>query len=935
MSPAASTPEQVEQARPPEPLLRTKLYIPQVRAGLVPRPALIEKLNAGLARKLTLLSAPAGFGKTTLLSEWIASAGSRLPVAWVSLDSGDNDPIRFGTYVAAALETLEFGLGGDAPDFRPAPAPLTALFTALINHLAEVADDFALVLDDYHLITAPPVHEALIFLVAHQPPPMHLVLASRADPPFPLAQLRACGDLIEVRADDLRFSTAEARAFLKQVGGLDLPAEAVAALDSHTEGWIAGLQLAALALQAARPDQPGVSEFIRSFSGHHRFIVDYLAEQVLHQQPEHIRDFLLNTSILERLSAPLCDAVLDDGGRKTEDARQPPETQSLIRRPSSVVLEELERANLFLTPLDGERRWYRYHHLFADFLRERLRQSQPERWPELHRRAAEWHEKHGLLDEAVGHALAVGDTRQAVRLVEQIAESIWMRGEMMRLLGWLEALPDDLIRSRPRLCVFHAWILNILGRFDAVQARLCDAENTLAQSDLAGEARAVAGGMLQAMSAIVAVMENDSARARELAEQALRELPESNRVWRSVAIRNLGNARLLDGQTEAAEQAFEDALRLSQQADNTYLSLVLLYELGELQIVQGRLHRAAETFRQGLRLAEARGAPGLAMAGALHVGLSEVLREWNDIEGGIEHAVKGIEYGKRGRSLGVRVCGYTRLGLLRQARADPQGAAEAFRQAIRLAPVRRRTSFVPHHEVQARLWWRQGDLAAAAHWTRERGLTPDDAPGYMNEAAHLTLARVCVAQDRLDDALRLLTRLRVAAESAGRTGRLIEILALEAAAQRQRGEGARALTALERALRLAEPEGYVRVFADEGEPVRTLLSDLKSRLEKRARGAEGAGPLLVYADKLLSAFRPQSPSRHPQPPISDLLDPLTDREIQILRLIAAGLSNQAIADEFVVSPSTIQWHVKNLYSKLDVHSRTQAVARARELGLLA
>ncbi len=927
MNQSPSRPEHSRRAQSEQPdtLIRSKLYIPQVRPNLVPRPRLVERLTDGFTRPLTLIAAPAGFGKTTLLSELIASAGAGLPVAWVSLDERDNEPVRFGTYFLAALVTLEIGVGENllARLGSRQPPPLEAVFTELVNQIAEVPDDFALVLDDYHLITAEPVHAALTFLLNHQPSQMHLVIASRVDPPLPLAQLRARSQLTELRAGELRFTTDEAAAFLNQSMGLNLPAEAIAALDARTEGWIAGLQLAALSMR----DRADRLSFIRAFTGSHRYIVDYLAEQVLQQQPANVQTFLWETSILDRLSGPLCDAVTGQ-----------PQSQQM--------LEDLERANLFLLPLDDDRHWYRYHRLFADFLRERLRQTRLERWPELHHRAAEWYERNGFLAEAVGHALAVGETEQAARLVEQMAESIWMRGEMMRLLGWLEALPDDLIRSRPRLCIFHTWILNILGHYESAQERLRDGELSLEQATgVAAEERGVIRGMLATVWAIIAMMEGDAARALELSCQAWGDFPETNLVWRSVITRNLGNVHLLTGDVGMAHQALTEAMGMSQRADNIYMTMVILYELAELQIIRGRLRNAAQICQDALQLAAERGSAGLAMPGALHVGLAEVLREWNDLEAGRREVLAGIEFGQQGRSLGVQVCGYTRLGMLAQARGDAGGAAQAFQKAVQLASTRRRTSFLPHHDVQARLWWRQGDVDAAWRWTQARGLSADDEPSYMNETAHLTLARVLLARNRPDEAIRLLVRLRSAAEAAGRIGRVIEILAVLALALQARGETGQALAALEQALALAEPEGFVRVFVDEGEAMRNVIRDwrLEIRRQKRDGGEERLNRLLVYADRLLAAFpdqMPQLPVTNYPSPISTLqslllVEPLSEREIEVLRFIAAGMSNQDIAQKLVVALSTVQWHIKNIYGKLSVHSRTQAVARARDLGLLA
>ncbi len=927
---------------PQDILLRTKLYIPPVSANAVSRPRLLRRLDQSLEHPLTLLSAPAGFGKTTLLSDWIAQAAATLnpapAVAWVSLDERDNDPARFGRYVLAALATLEIGINpGEPGDGHPTHESLEATLAAIINQIAEAPEEavsssrsapeakwkgrragshgptgVVLILDDYHAITAEAIHVALSFLLDHLPPQMHLVLVCRAEPPLALAHLRARGQLVELRAADLRFTPGEAGVFLQQVMRLGLSTDDVAVLEARTEGWIAGLQLAALALTSASGSDASPKSLIQAFNGSHRYIVDYLAEQVLLRQPTEVQTFLLQTSILDRFTGGLCDAV-------TEQTN------------GQAMLERLERANLFLVPLDDNRRWYRYHHLFADFLRERLRQTQPAQWSELHHRAAEGCERQGLIAEAVSHALAVGETEQAARLVEQIAEAIWMGGEMTRLLDWLEALPDDLVQSRPRLCIFHAWILNIVGQFIATEARLGDAQEGLARVPDAHERR-VLRGMWLTTRAIVALMKGEAAQALELSTQALADLPASNWVWRSVVSRNQGNAYLLLGQTAAASQAFSEAASLSQMAGNLYMQVVALYELAELLVVQGQLHRAAETFRAGLQLVERAGVAHLTTTGALHIGLSDVLREWNDLEDGLQHALLGCELGREGRSLGIQVCGDIRLGMLAQARGDAAGAAQAFQRAVQLAPLHRRTSFLAHHEAQARLWARQGDWAAAEHWIQACGLRVDDDVSYMNEAAYLTLARVCLSQNRASEALPLLERLGIAAEAASRMGRVIEILMSRALALQASGEMDAAVDALKRALELAEPEGYVRLFVDEGEPMLALLQSLNASLEN--------GKMKNYAGNLLAVFGIRDveptqlhPSREAFSP-HPLTEPLSERELEVLRLLAEGLSNRDIARRIVVSPGTVKRHIHNIYGKLDTHNRLQTVERARQWRLL-
>ncbi len=904
MAHSASHVEQARPARQADALVRPKLYIPQTRPNGVPRPRLLARLNAALDCPLTLIVAPPGFGKTTLLGEWIAAAPRAVPVAWVSLDEHDNAPARWGRYILAALGTLEIGLGEDllAEFSTPTPPTLEAAFTALVNQAAEITEDFVLVLDDYHFLTRPEIHTALAFLVAHLPPRMHLILASRAEPPFAVAHLRARGQLVELRPNDLRFTPEEATTFLNQAMGLALTPADVTALEARTEGWIAGLQLAALSMR----DHTDHAAFIHAFTGSHRYIFDYLAEQVLNQQAPATQIFLLETAVLDRLSGAACEALIGQGD-------------------SLAQLERLERANLFLVALDNDRHWYRYHHLFADFLRERLRQTQPARWSELHRRAARWCEQNGLIPEAVGHALAVGDADDAARLIEQIAESIWMHGEMIHLLGWLEALPPALVRARPRLCIFYAWILNILGRYDDVEARLNDAERQLEQIASPAE-RATIRGMIATERGIVAMMEGEVDRTLEFSEHALRDLPPENLVWRSVVVRNQGNAYLLRGDTLAAREAFQQAVAMSERADNLYMMMVTLYELAELHIVCGQLHQAEALCRRAIRLATERHIVGMAVPGALHSGLSEILREWNRLDEARHEAEIALDYGRAGRSLGVQVCGYTRLGMIHQAQGHPAHAQEAFHAAIQLAPTYRRTSFLTHHDAQARLWWRQGNLAQTARWTQDRGLAPNDELNYLNEMGYLTLARVLLAQGQLAPAARLLQRLHAATTAQGRVGRVVEINLLQARLHHAQGNHPAALAALQTALTLAEPAGYVRLFVDEGEPLRRLIADCRLQMKNQPTA------LTNYTDRLLAAFAPTIANH--QSPIANLPEPLSERELEILRLLAAGQSNHEIAQRLVVALSTIQWHLKNLYSKLAVHSRTQALARARELNLM-
>jgi LuxR family transcriptional regulator, maltose regulon positive regulatory protein len=922
-----------------EETIRTKLYIPNARENWVPRPRLLERLDESFKYPLTLLVAPAGYGKTTLLSDWIHSrqesgqdgdqnaSGMPLNAGWVTLDERDNDLERFVIYLAGALETLEIFLDDGFWARRLRQEGMEASLGALINRVAEVPDNFILVLDDFQVITAPPVYQALTFLLNHLPPQMHLILSCRSEPALALGQLRARGQLHELGAADLRFLTEETAAFLKHTMGLDLPEEALSALEMRTEGWVAGLQLAALSMRG----QQNAMDFIQAFTGSHRYIVDYLADQVLHQQPVEIQNFLLESSLLGQLSQPNCEAILGEQDIRIQE-----------------VLEYLEKANLFLAALDHERQWYRYHPLFADFLRDRLRRSNPERWSELHRKAVDWYIEKGWIAEAVDHSLAIGDARQAADLVEKIIEAIWMKGEMARLWRWLQALPDEMVRGRPRLCIFHAWISNIKGEIKVRDARLADVAESIKHGDLPVEERELILGMQATLQGIASVMEGDAVATKERCLEALEQLPEENFVWRCVVYRNLGNAYLLGDEPLAARLAFREALESSLRGGNIYMALISMYELGELDISLGRLRQAEQTFRSALQLAEERGAPGLTITGAIHTGLSEVLRQWDRLEEGIRHARAGIELGLLDGSIGVQLCGNIRLAAIAKASGNTDEADQALNKAMALAPSLRQTAFIAHTELQGRLWWIQEDLVSAKIWVKESGLHPDGEISCQNEAGYLALARLLMREGSLEAADSLLSRLAQTAGKAGRRGRLIEVLALKALVCRAMEDQPAALAALEEGLVLAETEGHLRVFLDEGQPMRSLLGELKLWIEKRQPGQskDGDRSLLAYVDRLQAAF-PHSPvmpmkidsgeysGADLQPSSTGLVEPLSGRELEILRLIAAGLSNPEIAQELVVATSTVQWHTKNIYSKLNVHSRTQATWQARQLGLVS
>ena len=928
------------------PLLITKLHIPPSRPNIVPRPRLIERLDEGplLKRKLTLISAPAGFGKTTLLSEWVSGTGevtSPLPVAWVSLDKGDNDPTRFWAYFIAALQTMHADVGAAALAALQSrqPPPIEALLTNLINEIAELPAPLTLVLDDFHVITAPQIHDALIFCLDNLPPQMHLILAGRTDPPWPLARRRARGEMAELRTNDLRFTSEEAATFLNKVMKLDLPPEDVATLEHRTEGWIVGLQMAALSIQG----QEDTSSFIQAFAGSHRFILDYLMEEVLDQQAPAIQDFLLKTSILERMSGPLCDSVTGD-------------------QDSQAILTRLEQANLFLVPLDDERCWYRYHHLFTDLLRKRLQQTQPDQVPILHRQASEWSEANGLIAEAVGYALAAGDADRAARLVERNALAMMDHGELTTLLGWLNALPDTALRRRPWLCVAYAWALAYSGQLEHIEPLLQDAEKSLASPDLdkdadaevpvlgpsAGlgansEVRHVAGH-IATIRAYVAVLRGDGSRGAELARKALALLPEDDLTVRGFAAAQLAYALRASDGLAAATQATIEASAISKAAGDSHVAVMTLCDLAGLFRLQGHLHEAAATYQDALELAhkyERQSGRQLPIIGYVYGRMSTVLCEWHDLEAATRLAKQGVELCRQWgwTELFVDCCVYLASAL--QAAGDEQGALDAIQEAKQAA---RRVSpwyvtTVGVFEVWIRL--EQGDIASASRWAtaQEDELSIGDEPDSQHVARYLALVRVLITQawgqtggerdrlnstweDKLDRAIQSLTRLLQAAETEGQMMRTIEILILQALAFQTLGRIEQALTALERAISIAEPGGYVRIFVAKG----ALMAKL---LQKAAAHGVAAG----YVSKLLAAFGKAAPPLlpHPSPP---LIEPLSKRELEVLRLVAAGLSNREIAAELFLAVGTVKKYTSNIYGKLNVRQRTQAVARARELGLL-
>lgn len=896
-------------------LLATKLFVPRPPARLVQRPRLATRLDGGLRAGLTLVIAPAGFGKTALLADWATRL--EFPVAWLSLDAGDNDPVRFWRHVAHSLDRVGAAVADLVePLLATSGPPFDGVVTAMVNALVSRPSSLVLVLDDYHVIETELVHDSLLLLVEKVPPEVHVVLASRSDPPVPLARRRASGRLAELRATDLRFTAEEAAELLRGLIGpeTELPDDAAATLATRTEGWAAGLQLAALSLQGSSD----VASRVASFSGSHRFVLDYLTEEVLAQQSEAMQKFLLETSVLGVLSGPLCDAVIGRGG-------------------SQDMLEVMERANLFLVPLDDVRGWWRFHHLFGDLLYTRMHGHQPERARELHRGAATWHEEHGLVDEAVKHALSADDGDAAARLVERHADEYLMSNEDATLQRWLRVLPGEAVTTQPRLLLTQARLAVIAGSVGEADELLDASER--AYSDVADDpyepSVGQSAGPLANVPAIIAVnrafianLRGDPGSASEFATRALAETGENEWMVDSLARLHIAVATWLSGDPYGAERTVASVIERWLTRGAPDYAVLWSYILGQIQSAQGRLGAAAETYRRALEVELPATRSQRPAAGAVLVGLAEVAYQRDERDTAQHHLEVAFPLC---RSLGYRQPLATGLAVqasIHQATGDSAGADVAIANAVQASPLAVVELLNPVPAIQAQFWLDRGDVDAAARWANARGLNVDDEPGYTREVAYLTLARVLLRQDRSVDALRLLDRLLADATDHHRHGSIIEIQALRAMALSDRDEDS-AMAAVSEALNLACPEGYIRVFTDEGRPMAVLLGRfIASEAWREAVPAD-------YLGRLMRAFGARNPSAagsHESVP--GLVTRLSARELEVLGLLAAGAANREIARELFVSPHTVKKHVSHILDKLAAGNRTQAVSRARDLGLL-
>ncbi len=885
------------------PLLATKLYIPPVRSNIVLRPRLTGRLNEGQARKLTLISAPAGFGKTTLLNEWLAQCGR--PAAWLSLDDRDNDPARFLAYLVAATQTIAPNVGKQVMSALQSPQapPIESVLTALLNDIAaSVTNDFTLVLDDYHTIDSKPIDHALSFLLDHLPLRMRVVVATREDPQLPLARMRAGNQLTELRVADLRFTPAEAAQFLNQTMGLNLAADDIAALEARTEGWIAGLQLAAISIQG----QPDSASFIRSFTGGHHFVMDYLVEEVLQQQPARIQTFLLRTSILDRLCGPLCDAVLRDAAASGQ-----------------ATLEYLERANLFIVPLDNERRWYRYHHLFADLLRQRLRQhiatdgaSEAGDAPsvaELHQRASGWYEAQGLEIEAFQHATAANDIERAERLIEGNGMPLHFRGVVMPVMNWIASLPNAVLDAHPSLRMAYSSVLLVTGQTTGVEQQLQAAERSLENAEPNDTTRDLIG-RIAAIRATAAInlLQVDAIIAHS--QRALEYLAPTNLAFRTSTAWKLGLAYQLQGDRVAARQTYTDVIAIGQSSGNMVYVLLASTGLGMLQEGDNQLPAAAQTYQRIIELA---GEPPLPFACEAYAGMARVCYEWNQLD-------EAERYGRQGRQLAQQIESADRfvgcellLARLKLAQGDTTGALTMLAEAERLARQQHlvdRAREVAAAQVVALL--RQGHLAPAAQLAQTHELP-------------ISRARVALAQGDAPAALATLAAYRQQMEAKDWKDELLKAALLQAIAFQAHADNDAALRALGDALALAEPGGIIRSFVDEGAPIARLLA---------LAAARGLAP--DYIARLLSAF--DAETQHSEAPTprpgamsaQPLIEPLSQRELEILDLIAQGLSNHEISVRLFLALDTVKGHNRRIFGKLQVQRRTEAVAKARALNLL-
>ena len=917
-----------------ETLLKTKLFIPPARTHLVTRSRLIKRLDDGLNYKLTLISAPAGFGKTTLVSSWINKlkqvhpGAENFKVCWISLDKRDNDAITFWQYVVAAFQTISPTIGEIINSILDSMSAFATevVITMLINEIVEhhqgdlQPQPIILILDDYHLINNQDIHASLNFLLDHLPHFMHLIITTRADPPLQLSYRQGRSEVNQIRAAELSFNAEESVEFLNTLMGLELSQKDIQTLENRTEGWIAGLQLAAISLQ----DQPDKQNFVSSFAGDDRYIADYLIDQVLQYQPSHIQEFLLQTSILNQLCSPLCKTLtgLDE---------------------SQEILNRLENDNLFLSPLDNRREWFRYHSLFADLLRQRLRMSyNEEQLSKLHLLASEWYEIWGELVEAIDHAILGGSHSRAAQLIEQRSEEIFKQFQLNTLVNWIQVLPQNIRKSRPVLNMIYAWALLALGQPTETEECLQEIENTIGSETVDISSKKletidanVRGAFLEILTirSVLAINRFDIPKTLELCQMVEPWLTDNEQPHlfnpalslRTVILFNLGLAYEFSGDGFAAETAFQEAATLSIEQENIHILPVAISHLGQLQLLQGQLHQAKNTYQQALNSGAKLTGKHSPIAGIAEIGLGNLYYEWNELEQSYNHHKTGIELGKQWNHSEILLAGYLGLALLEKAQGNFAGAFALLQELENILNDNRAQILLPAvFAFRARLWIYQGNITDTTQWLQDANLTLDAELTYLQESDYITYARLLIARKQWDDADRLVSRLLKFADSGKRNTRIIELLILQSLVQQGQRQLHLAKEILTHALKIAEPEGYIRTFLDEGPAVASLLYQLVANATDS-----------TYAGEILRAFGTQEIESQFEVPKSDLIEPLSGREKEVLQYLAEGLSNREIAQKMTVSLSTVKTHTRNIYGKLGVNSRTQAIAQAKIWGIIS
>jgi LuxR family maltose regulon positive regulatory protein len=905
------------------PLLRTKLNPPSLQPHIIPRPRLIQLLNEGLKCKLILISAPPGYGKTSLLSDWIQT--NSLKTAWYTIDENDKNPLTFLTYTISSLQNINPSIGKAAFTSlqSPQPPPMESILTGLINDIVQVRHDLIFVLDDYHLIDTPPIQALLGFLIEHLPDNMHLIISSRSDPSLPLARVRSHHQLTEVRAADLCFNPEEISTLFNKKWSFGLSSGEIISIADKTEGWIAGLQLLGLSLQ----DRTDISPFIQAFQADNRYIADYLMEEVLNRQPEPVQDFLLQTAILQRLCGPLCDTIT--GQKNGQD-----------------MLNRLEKANLFLFPLDKERIWYRYHRLFSDLLLHRLEKVRGQNLAGLHLRAARWYQRQGMKEDALEHTLAARDYPQAARQIEDIVENFWDRGEQSKFLEWFKELPEEIFASNPRLSIYRARAMVMSGLLDEAERILHRAETALeswtgdktlhekeqlSPAVISREKKSMAG-RLATIYALLSAYRGETTKIIQFSKQAIEDLDKKDLMWRSVAATNLGFAFGWSGIGDmmSARQAFSHALDVSRQAGNGFYAMFSELCLASIDGIQGRFEQAMDTFRRLLQIAEDQGLGLSSQAGTIYGSLANILLERGEWLQGKWYLDKGIEITEKGNDVAATSSNRLILAYDSMFNKNHTETMHILEQIERMAKDWQIPQWMTHvvSSLKAKIWVDQGDTRAVLRWIGQRELAPEKDIPYRREMEYSVLARFLISQRRFDEADSILNRMIENAESYTRISdavrwRLIQVLSFSAQDAKQK-----AAEELKKALNLAEPGRFVRSFIAEGQPIAELLETIAEE-EKAAGQKTGSRSTLPYLKRLSLAFKEVS---HQKTELKD--DLLSDRELEVLRLIASGNTNSEIAEKLYISINTVRSHTKSINSKLDTHNRMQAVARAKERRLL-